>query len=514
MQFSGDTDRPLWLENLELFDGLRNLGFGCISVQAGKIAFVGERTGFQSPKPGKLDEVIDCTGLFALPGFVDSHLHLFSLAASNFGYDLAKVSGTSCSTFKTILKQAKETFDRQEIWLRFYGLDSFDLGLSKCLNRDFLDEVFPENPVIIRFQSGHGALLNSVALGLIDVGESTDEPDGITFTRDLNSGLLTGVILEGEELFASKIPPIPSYRLLDSLGEILEDTSLSGITTLVDASQNNDVPRMRMLSDFLATKSLCPHIVLMPGSTHFRGFSSDIGNYSDVYRGVEIGHVKIMLTASSGRIIPSEKDLLASVREAHSLGFPVAIHAVENECVSIAIAALQKDFFHGDRIEHASELTDQNIAKIAALGIRISTQPGFITENGERYLQNTPDTSVLYRLESLRTQGVVVGFSSDAPFSRSDPMGWIYAGTYREIPRTETILGNSERIPVDSALNMATYSSALVSGIADRKGYLRPGMDADIVLLDMNPLTAKGSELSKISPVLTLSQGSSLYSGM
>jgi len=93
-------------------------------------------------------------------------------------------------------------------------------------------------------------------------------------------------------------------------------------------------------------------------------------------------------------------------------------------------------------------------------------------------------------------------------------MGWIYAGTYREIPRTETILGNSERIPVDSALNMATYSSALVSGIADRKGYLSPGMDADIVLLDMNPLTAKGSELSKISPVLTLSQGSSLYSGM
>ena len=261
MQFngdSGDIGRPLWLDNLELFDGLRNLGSGCISVEDGKIAFVGDRTGYQSPKPGKLDEVIDCTGLFALPGFVDSHLHLFSLAASNFGYDLAKVSGTSRSTFKMILKRATETFDRQEGWLRFYGLDSFDLGLSECLNRDFLDEVFPENPVIIRFKSGHGALLNSVALRLIDVGESTDEPDGITFIRDLDNGLLTGMIFEGEELFTSKIPPIPSAQLLDSLGEILEYTSSRGITTLVDASQNNDVSKMRMLSDFLATKSLSP----------------------------------------------------------------------------------------------------------------------------------------------------------------------------------------------------------------------------------------------------------------
>ena len=57
---------------------------------------------------------------------------------------------------------------------------------------------------------------------------------------------------------------------------------------------------------------------------------------------------------------------------------------MENECVSIAISALENDFISGDRIEHASELVDKNIKDIAAVGIQISTQPGLITENGEQ----------------------------------------------------------------------------------------------------------------------------------
>ena len=187
---------------------------------------------------------------------------------------------------------------------------------------------------------------------------------------------------------------------------------------------------------------------------------------------------------------------------------------MENECVSIAISALENDFISGDRIEHASELVDKNIKDIAAVGIQISTQPGLITENGERYLQNTVDPSILYRLESLRKHGITIGFSSDAPFSQADPMEWISAATGRNVSGTGVILESSERLSVPSALNMATYSGAVVSGVADRKGHLRQGMDADIVLLDMNPLTTEISELFKISPVLTLSQGSSLYSQM
>ena len=514
MQFNRDDGRSLWLDNLEIFDGLRNLGSGCISVEDGKISFVGEKAGRQSPKRSKFDEVIDCSGLFALPGFVDSHLHLFSLAAFNAGYDLSHVSGTTRSKFQSILKMAKETFDKQEGWHRFYGLDSFDLSISKYLDRHFLDELFPEDPVIIHFKSGHGALLNSLALRLIDLSETTDEPPGTTFIRDLEDGLLTGVILEGEELLGAKIPSIPIAQLMQSLGKVFEDTSSKGITTLVDASRNNNVSKIEMLSEFLSSRPLSPHVVMMPGMSDLSRFPREVGCYSDVYRKVAIGHVKIMLTASSGHIFPSEEDLLSSIRKAHSLGFPVAIHAVENECVSIAISALENDFISGDRIEHASELVDKNIKDIAAVGIQISTQPGLITENGERYLQNTVDPSILYRLESLRKHGITIGFSSDAPFSQADPMEWISAATGRNVSDTGVILESSERLSVPSALNMATYSGAVVSGVADRKGHLRRGMDADIVLLDMNPLTTEISELFKISPVLTLSQGSSLYSQM
>ena len=517
MQFSeddGDVSGDLLLDNVEIFDGRHNLGRGYVFVDRGKIVSVGIGPFPKHYKSRKIPERVDGEGLFTLPGFIDSHLHLFALAAHRVGHDLSRLSEINQTTFETVLRQTKENCSVKNGWYRFYGLDSFQTALSGCLNRTFLDDIFPTDPVIVRFRSGHGALLNSVALSAIGVGDTTDEPNGVTFARNIENGQLTGVILEGEELFSSQIPHTPIADILQSLSHILEDLPSNGITTIVDATFNNDISKMEILGEFLGTNLLGPDVVLMPGVNHFRDFYKELGKYSDVHRGINIGHVKIMLTASAGRIMPDELGLSSVIEEAHLLGFPVAIHAVEKESVALAISALKNNFMEGDRIEHASELTDKNITDIVGLGIRICSQPSFITDNGGRYLREIEDTSLLYRFESLRVKGATVSFSSDAPFSRAHPMEWISAAVSRKIGRSGEVLQPEEKIPVDAALNMATRSSAVVSGMSNRKGCLYPGMDADILLLDANPFKVTLEELPTISPVLTLRRGVRTYSQM
>ena len=91
-------------------------------------------------------------------------------------------------------------------------------------------------------------------------------------------------------------------------------------------------------------------------------------------------------------------------------------------------------------------------------------------------------------------------------------MEWISSAVSRKIGRSGEVLQPAEKIPVDAALNMATLSSAVVSGMSSRKGCLYPGMDADIILLDANPFKVNLEELPTISPVLTLRRGVKTYS--
>ena len=97
---------------------------------------------------------------------------------------------------------------------------------------------------------------------------------------------------------------------------------------------------------------------------------------------------------------PSYKDLVDQVVRAHKFGFPVAIHAVEEEAVRTAVNAILNSrstviktlegesnpdgdnlIFRPiprDRIEHCSECPPSLLESIKKSGVVISTQPGFL----------------------------------------------------------------------------------------------------------------------------------------
>jgi predicted amidohydrolase YtcJ len=190
------------------------------------------------------------------------------------------------------------------------------------------------------------------------------------------------------------------------------------------------------------------------------------------------GPYKLVL-ADSG--LPSLDDLVARVRAVRTAGRAVAVHAVSREALVLLLVALREaGTVPGDRIEHASVIPAELVGEIRALGLRVVTQPGFLADRGDDYARGVPadEHADLYRCRSLRTGGVRLALSSDAPYGPLDPWAVIAAAVRRATPRGR-VLSPAEALTAEAALD------AYLSPPADPGGPPRRvavGAVADLVL--------------------------------
>ena len=496
--------------DVTIFDGERTMSNQSVLTQGQYIKSVQPSDRF-SLRSNKEIEIVDGSGFFLCPGFIDSHIHILSYAASIIGVDLSDVKGLGINAFREALGNASHNVASGD-WLRCYSLEAFDESLATALIRDFLDQVVPDIPTIIRFNSGHGCLLNSLAMEKVGLTNTAEEPTGVTFGRNLKDGLLDGMLFEADEFLDSRTPKLKTSEIRSAL--TLANTSFieKGITTIVDASENNDVTRFEFISNVISAGILKTGIVFMPGYSHFSEFrvSNDIQRFTN--SDLKMGPVKIMLRMSSGEINPSYGELERITKECHDRGFPVAIHAVEQECVSHAINILSTGSMQGDRLEHVSELSDQDLDRLRRLSVGVSTQPGFIYVNGDRYMRQSTNDKLtsLYRLRSMIDAGVLVGVSSDAPVIKPDPFIALHSACNRET-LSGAYLNPGESISPSDFLRSITSSNAELIGLNETKGRIKEGYQADLVLLDVNPTFTPGDDLKAISVMMTVIKGDIVY---
>ena len=151
----------------------------------------------------------------------------------------------------------------------------------------------------------------------------------------------------------------------------------------------------------------------------------------------------------------------------------------------------------------------------------VVTQPGFIYWNGEAYRQRVEPSLLphMYAVGALDRAGVPLAFGSDAPVTDPNPWPAIYSAVTRTTNQGGTLppTGCNDRdsvqgrmgqgIMVARALRMHTMGGAWAEGTQDRKGTIRPGKLADLVLLDTDPIRAAPSKLKDIRAVLTVIGG-------
>jgi predicted amidohydrolase YtcJ len=276
-------------------------------------------------------------------------------------------------------------------------------------------------PLRIQHRSGSAWLLNGAALAALGIPDAAPAdpslPPGLE--RD-ERGRPTGRLFRGDAWLRERLGGEPPD--LAAVGARLASFGITGVT---DATAHNDAAALARFVQAEACGALpqALRVMGMPGMPA-----------SDAAR-VTRGEVKVLLDEPR---LPDFDALCARIRTAHAESRGVAIHCVTRAEAVFAVEALREAGARpGDRLEHAAVAPPELVGSVAALGIRVVTQPHFLCERGDAYLEDVApgDVPWLYRGRAWRKAGVPLAGGSDAPFGAPDPWRAMAAAVARRSAR-------------------------------------------------------------------------------
>lgn len=398
-----------------------------------------------APKDAQVVD-LDLDGRPTVPGLADHHVHLMAQAAAFRSLDCSPSSLAAKGGLAAALRAARE--QRPSGWLRGFG---YDVTASGPLDRALLDAV-GVGPLRIQDRTGTLWMLDSSAIARTLPEDESLWPRGVE--RDA-AGYPTGVLRRLDTWLRSLLPNTPP-----DLGELGRRLAERGVTSLTDATSTNGPDELGLL----AASGIPQRLTAMTASPR-----------CPPVKGVTLGPVKIVLDECD---LPSLEDLAGRVRDAHDVGRNVAVHCVDGASI---VLALFSGTGPGDRIEHATVVTEEQLTLLSSSQVTVVVQPGLVATRGDRYLEETDesDRRHLYRLASLLGAGVKVGLGTDAPYGSFDPWTTVAGAVKRRTP-PGSVLGPSEAVDPMTALRLMTADLGTQSG-AD---HFTTGARADLVVLD------------------------------
>jgi predicted amidohydrolase YtcJ len=369
------------------------------------------------------EDVFDARHGAALPGLHDHHMHLRAAAAALESVPVGPPTVRTEAQLADALAAASPAADG---WIRAIGYHD---SVAGALDRARLDALVPGTPLRVQHRGGALWILNSAGLARVGLADHVD-----------------GRLRSDDAGWSDALP-----RRRPDLAKLSRRLSGYGVTGVTDATPDLSPDDIACLHRCLPQRLHC----LAPGKKIL---------YDD----------RLDLDALAGWI-----------EDRHAAGSPVAVHCVTAAQLVVTIAALRSAGCHPlDRIEHAAVVPDDAVANLAELGVTIVTQPNFVAERGEQYLQDVPadELAQLWRVASLTAAGITVAASTDAPFGGIDPWAAMRAAVHR-VTETGRVLGAGERIPAKRALQMFL-------GRADSPGLPRTveaGQPGDLCVLAVPP---------------------------
>ena len=109
-------------------------------------------------------EIIDIQGKVVLPAFCDAHTHLVELAKGRFQLKLRDL--TSIQAIREAADSYRKANPLLPEWVLGDGWDVNIIDEPQALNRQLLDELFPDKPVALFSKDYHAKWCNTLALKL------------------------------------------------------------------------------------------------------------------------------------------------------------------------------------------------------------------------------------------------------------------------------------------------------------------------------------------------------------
>ena len=512
-----------------------------IAVKDDKIIFVGSNAAAQK-YVGTNTRVVDLKGNTVLPGFTDSHQHLSGVGLREMTLNL---EGTT--SLEDFLAKVKARVDQAKPgeWVTGRGWIETHWQPPVFPTRWDLDNVSPNNPVILGRADGHGAVANSAALKLAGVDKNTPNPFGGEISKDKQSGEPNGMLLDAAQgLVRRKVPPTtPEEAERAVVLGVKRDIEL-GWTQIQDAGGSYaDVDIFKKLYAAGTIKLRIFKAVYGPGNnaTRLLNEGATIGAYGNRFtlrtikvvsdgalgsRGAALLEPYSDAPDTSGFLTVKAEELRPMLVEALRKGIQVETHAIgdranrfvldEYEAAFKAVPPAERKIAEPRwRIEHAQIVNPADIPRFAKLGVIPSMQPSHAI--GDLFF--APSRLGIKRLagsyawESFIKSGVVVPGGSDAPVERGEPMIEFYAAVARKDQKGFSGEGwhPEEAVTRAQALKMFTIWPAYAAFEEKLRGTIEAGKLADLTILSADIMTIPAPEILKTRCVMTVINGEIVF---
>jgi hypothetical protein len=473
--------------------------------------------------------MIDAGGKPVYPGFIDGHCHFYGYALDQ--HQSVNLKGTA--SFDEVLQVLRNYHENHPyVWIMGRGWDQNDWAVKEFPDKTKLDELFPENPVVLTRVDGHAVLANSEALRRAGITAETKVEGGQVVLRD---GQPTGMLIDQAAEILKAVVPVPGQELKE---EALLRAQVAcfgaGLTSVVDAGLDYETV---MLIDSLqqsGTLKMRVNAMLSPTARNLQEFVdrgpfqkerltvNSIKLYADGALGSRGAWLLEPYTDDPGNrgLLMSTEDYFRQVLErAYDRNFQVNTHCIGDAANRLMLQlygeVLKEENDRRWRIEHAQVVHPDDFSLFGRYSIIPSAQATHCTSDMYWAEQRLGPERIkgAYAYKQLLEQNGWLVNGTDFPIEEIYPLYTFYAAVSRQ-DRSGYPEGGFQpenALSREESLRSMTIWAARGSFEETMKGSLEAGKFADFVILDQDIMTTGIDEIPRVNVLKTYIGGELVF---
>lgn len=526
-----------------------------VAIRGNKIVFVG----LDRDVDNYIDDtttVVELEGRLVLPGFQDAHVHPVTSSLNSYMCSLYGLPGRD-AYFARIKECVTKHSDAE--WIHGSGWSHSYFPDGDKPTKHMLDQIAPGVPLTLTSYDGHSLWVNSKALEVAGVNETTADVSFGQIVRFPGSREPTGLLLEdpAQELVMAFKPKYTDEQVYDALIYVQHYLNSLGVTSIQDAIVDISGEGLYGVHKAYQKAAESGELTLRVvgalywnpalGMEQIDAFAAVREKSSRLFRmtSVKIWHDGVMHTHTSrlledyadkpgqrGMTMFPVADLYEMVTALDRRGFQVHFHAdgdgAIRECLDAIEYAINQNGSSDNRhhIAHLELIDPDDIPRFRKLNVVANVQPMWSTSRA--YISDLIDVKIgkqrarwLEINRSFLDAGVTVAYGSDWYVTSPNPMDLIEAAVTRIRPslpidvkqQSEPILPG-ENVNVADAIASYTINSAYVNHQEDATGSIEAGKLADLVVLDRNLFNVSPVTISEARVLLTFMDGNLVFGAL
>jgi predicted amidohydrolase YtcJ len=525
----------------------------CVAVKGGRFIAVGDEAAVQ-PFAGPETAMVDLGGRMVMPGIIDVHNHIMMGGQADL-YELRFSSSLGVSQIaEAVRKAASQAAPGAWVVGGQWGNDLLP-RLNTAEASAELNAASLGHPVLLRDDSYHNRWASAEVLRLSGVTADTPNPTDGEIGRDLNTGALTGLMVEAASGIVERALASSGHYTAEmdraAVARSISVLNSFGVTGFLDAASMQPIlAALKGLDDRgeLTAWSVCAMPIVEPGFM-FGTAGDELFSLRENYRAAHVkpDFVKVFLdgvpgakTAAfhepyvadpvrgccfRGATMLTVPELIRWLGKCEKLGLAAKIHCAGDAAVTQALDAIDVvRSFNGPtplihHIAHASYITPDDIPRFAELGVAADLSPiiwyptVFLEAHKaamgeERALRFWPN-------KDLNNAGALMAGGSDWPvIPNPDPWQGIEGMVTRKNPSGDfpgVSLWAEQALDLPTVLQIYTINAARAIGLEQTIGSIEIGKSADMIVLDRAIFDVPSDQIADTSVEITIFAGRKVY---